>query len=533
MGIVQRFAPYRLFHLLGASRQIGSVCSASAISLLSEGHPVGVDPEETPDAKLIILWGQNVLSTCHHQWHFIEEARKAGAKLVAIDPCRTRTARQCDVHLAPLPGTDAVLAAAIGRHLLASGRVDLELAEMCVEDLDAYRAAVAPWDFEAAAHATGLSAKEIAQIAEDFVSASPVLIRAGVAPQQTQMGEAFVRGLSALAILGGHWRHKGGGLSILSFPELYDGRAGRPDLIKGKPRSLDMARLGETLEEASPPVMGLMIWSANPAVTQIDAPRVKRGLMREDLFTVVADHFLTDTALYADIVLPATTQLEHFDIQGAWGHHYVLANMPAISPQGEARSSGAIMRGLADKMGLDHPALKESDEEIAAAALPEGWLLEELKAAGWRKSPSPRPAIAPREKKLKLSDGPILAPERNGALQLLSPKSHYFLNSTFANMPRHQMSQGEPAIMVNANDAKNMGHDNDSTVRVVSDHGVLKLKLHVSDALRPSVALLEGKWWEFEKPTAAMNLVTSSSWSSGGQPAYNDVFVTVEAILSL
>jgi anaerobic selenocysteine-containing dehydrogenase len=351
-----------------------------------------------------------------------------------------------------------------------------------------------------------------------------------VAPQQAVNGEAFVRGLSALAILGGHWRQTGGGLSILSFPELYDGRAGRPDLITGNPRALDMARLGETLETAAPPVMGLMVWSANPAATQIDAPRVKRGLMREDLFTVVADHFLTDTARHADIVLPATTQFEHFDVQGAWGHHYVLANNPAIAPAGEARSSGAIMRGLAAAMGLDHPALKESDEAIAAAALPDGGSLAELKAAGWRKSPTPRPPIAPREKKLRLSDGPIVAPGRNGPLQLLTPKSHYFLNSTFANMARHQTAQGEPAILVNSTDAARMGVAGASMVRVVSDHGSLQLQLQVSDAVRPGVAVLEGKWWEHEKPEAAMNLVTPSLWSPGGQPAYNEVFVTLEAM---
>ena len=385
MGVVQRYAPLRMFHALGASRMHGGVCAASASALSAEGHPIGIDPEETGDAELVILWGQNVLSTCHHQWHFIEEARKQrGARVIAIDPRSTRTARQCDEHLAIRPGTDAVLAAAIGRILLTQNLADLELAALWVGDLDAYRAAVAPWTVDRAAEATGLAAEAIEKLAQDFARARPAQIRAGVAPQQTVNGEAFVRGLSALAILGGHWRLRGGGLSILSSAALDEVRAGRPDLIAGNPRSLDMARLGELLEGSAepPPIKGLMVWSANPAITQIDGARVRRGLLRDDLFTVVHEHFLTDTARLADIVLPATTQFEHFDVQGAWGHHYVAVNQPAIAPVGEARSGGAVMRGLAHALGLNHPALQESDEEIALSCLPEGWTMEALKAVG-------------------------------------------------------------------------------------------------------------------------------------------------------
>ena len=530
-GVVQRQALYRIFHALGASRQAGGVCAVSAVALLMEGHPIGIDPEETPDAKLVILWGQNVLSTCHHQWHFIAEARKRGAKIIAIDPCVTRTTKQCDMHLAPRPGTDPVLAAAIGRHLLESGRADLELAALWVEDLESYRQAVDPWSFERAAAVTGIPVEQIAAFAEAFASAGPALIRAGVAPQQAQNGEDFVRGLSALAILSGHWRQRGGGLSILSFPELYDSRAKRLDLLTGNPRSLDIAKLGEHLELASPPVMGLMVWSANPALTNIDGPRVKRGLMRDDLFTVVIDHFLTDTARHADIVLPATTQFEHVDIQGGWGHHYVMANHPAIPPQGEARSSGAIMRGLAAKLGLDHPAFRESDEEIATSALPEGWKLSDLMEHGWRKSSAPRPAIAALAKKLKITGGAIAAPDRPSTdyLQLLNPKSHYFLNSTFANMPRHQAQQGPPVVTLHSQDAHVRGLTNGLPVTLRSGSAEIRVILAVSDAVRPGVATLEGKWWDGDETSAPMNRLSASRWSPAGQPAYNEVFVTVTA----
>jgi anaerobic selenocysteine-containing dehydrogenase len=528
-GVVQRLALNRIFHALGASRQTGAICSMSAAALMGEGHPIGVDPEETPEASLILLWGQNVLSTCHHQWHFIDEARKKGARVIAIDPCRTRTAKQCDVHLAPRPGSDPVLAAAIGRHLLKSGKADLALAEMWVGDLEAYSLRVAPWTFERAAEATGLAAGEIEALAHEFAEARTALIRGGIAPQQARNGEAFVRGLSALAILGGHWRRPGGGLSILSMPQLDESKADRADLISGTPRVLDIARLGEILERADPPVKGLMVWSANPAVTQIDGPRVKRGLMREDLFTVVIDHFLTDTARHADIVLPATTQFEHVDVQGAWGHHYVLANTPAIPPRGEARSSGAIMRGLAEKLGLDHPAFRQSDEEIAASVLPEGWSWPELAEAGWKKSPTPRPAIERRAVPLRIAGGPIEAPDDvgHGLLQLLTPKSHYFLNSTFANMPRHKQSQGVPAVTLCAADASRLALAEGQRVRLTAGSGTLDAVLRISDGLRPGLACFEGKWWEEPGTRQAMNALTPSRWSPAGQPAYNEVYVRV------
>ena len=219
-GAVQRQALLRIFHALGASRATGGVCAVSAVALLLEGHPIGVDPEETPEARLILLWGQNTLTTCHHQWHFISEARKLGAKVIAIDPIATRTAKQCDRHLAIRPGSDTILAAAIGRHLLTTRRADLELAALWVADLDDYRQTVEPWTFAAAAAATGLAVADIAELAESFAISKPALIRAGIGPQQSHNGEDVIRALSALAILGGHWRHRGGGLSILSMKRI-------------------------------------------------------------------------------------------------------------------------------------------------------------------------------------------------------------------------------------------------------------------------------------------------------------------------
>jgi len=533
MGLVQRFALQRIFNALGASKIVGDVCGASASVLLKEGHPGNVDPEETPDARLILLWGQNVLTTCHHQWHFIEQARACGAKVVSIDPQLSRTAKLSDWHLAPRPGSDAIIAAAIGRHLLSQGLADLELADLWVSDLENYRDMVEPWTFASAGAATGLSASQLEELAELFASARPALIRAGIAPQQTQAGEAFVRGLSAISILGGHWRTRGGGLSIFSFPDLDETSAHRPDLTKGAPRSLDIAKLAAILDPESPgvPVHGLMVWSANPALTQIDGPRLERGLSREDLFTVVFDHFMTDTARFADIVLPATTQFEHFDVQGAWGHHYVTVNRPAIPPRGEAKSAGELMRLLAPRLGLDHPAFRERDEEIAAGVLPAGWSFDELEEQNWRKSPSARPAILPLENRLRLADGPLIAPARqkSGEFQLLTPKSHYFLNSTFANMARHRKAQGLPTAIMNAADAEACAFTSGARVVIKGAAGKVEAHLKVSDTVRAGVILLEGKWWDGgSREAPSMNRLTPSLWSPGGQPAYNEAFVTIE-----
>jgi anaerobic selenocysteine-containing dehydrogenase len=530
MGVVQRLGLMRLFHALGASLPTGGVCAVSASALMREGYPIAVDPEDAANARLVLLWGQNVLTTAHHQWHFIEEARRRGAQLVTIDPRTTRTARASDQHVRIVPGSDAVLAAAMARVMITEGLADLEFAEKWSTDLDQYRMKVMEWTLTRAAVATGVAEEEIAALARAYGTARPALIRAGIAPMQTSQGESFVRGLSALAIIGGHWRHKGGGLSILSIPDLPEARAARPDLIANNPRSLDIAKLGAVLadEKLSPAVKGLMVWSANPAITQIDSDRVRRGLAREDLFTVVFDHFITDTGRYADIVLPATTQFEHFDIQGAWGHYYVSVNCPAVAPMGEARSGGAVMRALARRLCLDHPALKESDEEIAASALPAGWQMADLKATGWRKL---EPSINGPAQPLSLLGEPIalLPALPEGTLRLLTPKAHHFLNSTFANMSRHRQSQGRAVVEIHPDEASARSLNDGDIIFVRQGSRGMRVALKVTDSIRPGLAVLEGKWWGGEEEfTAQMNRLTTSRWSPQGQPAYNETHITIE-----
>lgn len=529
MGVVQRRALMRVFHALGASRFHGSVCGAAGNTLEEEGHPRGFDPEDQVHARFVLMWGSNLLSTAHHAFHFIEQARKMnGARIVAIDPIRTRTAKLCDEHVSIRPGTDAVLAAGMARVLLAEGLADVRYAESVVQDLDAFRASIEPWTPDRVEAETDVPAETVIRLARTFAAARPALIRCGVSPQQTVRGEETVRTLSALAILGGHWKAKGGGLFMEANPVLDELAAQRRDLRPSEGRSLDMARLGEHLtnSELEPPIRALVVWTMNPAVTQPDALAVRRGLERDDLFTVVIEHFMTDTARYADIVLPSTTQLEHFDILGSWGHHYISLNEPAVAPLGEALSHGEIARRLAARLGLRHPALRESDEDIGASALPPGITLETLREHGFVKSPPGPPRFAHPVRITGTVDSPPRPAQ--GLYQLLTPKSHYFLNSSFANMPRQRGAMGRPTLEMRPDDAARSGLADGDQVEIANDRATLRAWLKVSDVLHPGVVALPGKWWgDPSEASAVANLLTPGAWAPHGQPAYNDVFVEV------
>lgn len=525
MGVVQRRALRRIFHALGASRQTGSICGASGNVLEAEGTPRGFDPEEFVHSQLILLWGCNLLSTSHHTFAFMLEARQRhGARLIAIDPRRTITAARCDVHLPIRPGTDHLLALAVGHVLLEEGLADLAFASRAAVDLDQYCKEASRWSPAEASEVCGIPTQHIIDLAREFGRARPAVIRAGIAPQQTVTGEQFVRSLSALAVLAGHWQSPGGGLFIEANPVMNEAAAGLPALGPVT-RVLDMARLAEHLTDdvLDPPIHGLMIWCANPAVSQPDANRVRQGLSRDDLFLVVAEHFLTDTARFADIVLPSTTQLEHFDVQGAWGHHYISVNLPAIAPLGESKSHGEIMRLLAPRLGLRGPAFSQSDEEIAAAGLPDGVTLDDLKARGFVKSSPPRPVFGPNGSRVRIHETPARPEISYNGLQLLTPKAHQFLNSTFVNMPRQRTAEGRPTIQMHPADAALRALASGMQVRVHTKRGHVSVVLQVSADIREGTVALPGKWWHLESG----NLLTSALYSPGSQPAYNDTHVEV------
>lgn len=538
-GVLQRRALMRLFHALGASRLMGSLCAQSAIVTIADGHPMSFDPELIAESELILLWGSNLLSTAHHHWQPLAEARrKRGAKVIAIDPRRTRTAQKCDEHLQIRPGTDAILAAGIAKVLLDEGMADLDYARAAASDVEAYLAEIADWTPDRVAAVTGIAAADVVRIARLFGQARPGTIRAGVGPQQTIDGEIFMRSLSALAILSGHARQPGGGLFVFASPTLDDEAAERADLLPRQARSLDRARLGEILnsQDLDPPVKGLMVWGHNPLVNQLDIETVRRGLCRADLFTVVIEHCMTDSARHADILLPSTTQLEHFDIQGSWGHQYVGLNQPAIAPLGEAKPHTEILRLLARRMGLTEPALFEDDETIAKSSLPADFDWRALVAQGWLKAPPAADDPASNGARVTIASGlpgpgaarlPGAMPE--GRLRLMTAKGHYLLNSTFADMPRQGKQQGAASLEMHPSDAERLDLAEDSRVIAQNERGRITARLKVTDGVAPGVVIVEGKrWWaETAAEDSVTNRLAAPLWSARGQPAFNDVFVEV------
>ncbi len=527
MGAVQTFALERLFHALGASRQVGHICGGLIWEGLADMRLDGPnDPEDVAEARLVLVWGANPLSTAHHIWHFIQEARKRhGARVVVIDPRRTRSARAADEWLPIRIGSDVALALALGRTILEEGLEDSTFLAERAEGLEAYRRAAEPWTPERAAETCGIPAGRIRELARELAAARPAAIKTGVNFGAHSAGRETIRSVAALGVLCGHWGLPGGGVFAQSGPATNGRRASGIDRASPPGRPLHIGRLGETLTDAGldPPVRGLMVWGTNPVVVLPDAERVRRGLLREDLFTVVLEHFPTDTARLADLVLPSTTQLEHFDVHGSWGHHYVTLNRPAIEPRGESRNHGWVARELARRLGLP----EDSDEAIARDYLPDSVTLEELAERHWIKVERGRAA----PDGVRLDFEPRLPPGPTGSfpLTLISPKSHHTLNSSFMNQARQRAAEGRPTLEMSPADAGTRGLVDQAPVRVFNELGELHAWLRVTDDLVPGLVSLPGRWWREQMAAGVTNNVLVPGRFSGesGQPAYNECFVEV------
>ena len=527
MGMVQRLALMRLHNALGASQIHGDMCGAPGFALMSEDHPIGFDWPQVTNSELIVLWGANLLSTCHHHWHFVKLARRNGARVISIDPRVTRTTRQSDQHITLMPGSDAVLASGIIRQQLRDQLIDIEAIRHQANDFDEFMHQVESCTPRRVADECGVTPSVLQQLSDDIGRARPATVRCGIGPQQSVHGDALVRTLSALALVGGHAAHTGGGLYIGSFPDLDESRPAADQLGDGTRRSLDMTQLGPLLtsESLDPPIKALMCWNMNPAVVLPDARTVTTGLCREDLFTVVVEHFMTDTARYADVVLPSTTQLEHFDLLGAWGHTYATVNHRAITPRGESRSHGAIMRGLAARLCPEVAELAHSDEDIALSALPAEIDIAQLLASGYVNIPLQQPS--PQRGSLRLSS-PLVEQQCSTRFQLLTPKAHHFLNSSFANMRRHVRSQGGPDLEMHPLDAAELGLNHSDRVQVRNYNGHFHAHVACVPDMQRRVVAISGKWWASEiNAGGVLNNLTPARWSAVGQPAFNDTYVEV------
>ncbi len=574
----------RFFHALGASRLARTLCAEAGWQgyVYTIGATVGTPPEDFAYARLILLWGTNTLTSNMHLWPFILEARRQGARVVVIDPARTRTARQADEWLPIMPGTDAALALAMMHVIVRDGLWDEAYVSRYTLGFSHLRERLEAWPPERAAAITGLPAERIETLAREYATTRPAVIRINYGMQRHGGGGMAVRAIAMLPALVGAWRERGGGVLLSTSGAFPVNRQAlrRTDLQPHPTRLINAARLGDALSldahmraravmqgDPHPPVHALIVYNSNPAVTAPDQNAVLRGLAREDLFTVVLEHFITDTALYADIILPATTQVEHWDLHTAYGHYYLTLNRPAIAPVGESKPNTEIFRLLAQRLSLDHPALRDSDEDLIRQALSvkhpwmTGITYERLLDEGFVRLNLPDPFLPFAEGDFFTPSGkcefysaqaahdgydplPTFTPphetplpasaesSRASAQQplaLLSPSAHYYLNSNFANVPRLQRRQGEPYLLLHPEDAAARGIQDGDWVRVWNARGSLRLRARVRPDVRPGVCYTPSIWWRTQAADGqSVNVLTSQAEADmGGGATYYDVAVYV------
>lgn len=525
----------RFFGLLGASLLDRTICATAGTTALKVtlGKSLGFDPEAIVHARYIVAWGANMVSSNVHMWPFVEEARRRGARLVTVDPYRSRTAEHSDEHLAILPGTDAALALGVAHVILRDGLEDRDYLERHTQGFTAFAERAREWTPERTAKTAGLTAAQVESFARAYATTEPSAIRLNYGLNRHAGGGAAVRAIVCLPALTGAWRHRGGG-ALLSCSGTFPTNSAaleRPDFVKPGTRTLNMSQLGRILldPKLDPPVKALFVYNSNPGAVAPDQERVREGLAREDLFVAVHELFQTDTVDFADIVLPATTTLEHYDIHKAYGHLYISLSRPAIAPLGECKSNTEVFRLLAERMGLDHPALRDSDEEMARSAFDwshpnmAGIDFERLEregsvrlsvpedyapfAEGGFKTPSGKlemyaPSlegtgadplvgyVPPRE---NAESNPALA--KRYPLAFISPPAHHFLNSTFSAQPVFVRRESEPSLTIHPDDAARRGIRDGDVVRTFNDRGAFEAKARVSDAARKGVVVGLSIWW--------------------------------------
>ena len=570
MGMLQYMSmDRRFFNKLGASQLERTLCSSAGKAgiKVTLGGSYGMDPEHYQDSKLIIIWGSNPITSNLHFWSRAQEAKRRGAKLVAIDPYRSLTAEKCNQHIALLPGTDGALALGMMHVLVKENLIDRDYIEKYTLGFEQLSQRLLQYTPEWAANICGISVEEIAQLARDYGSVKPAAIRLNYGMQRHAGGGIAARTIACLPALTGAWRDPAGGLLLTTADNFnFDhAKLERPDLLPTpRPRVINHSRLGEALTAAEPPVRAVIVYNNNPVAVCPDSTKVVEGFAREDLFCVVMDSFLTDTADYADIVLPATTQLEHTDIHKAYGHLYVLANNPAIAPVGESLSNVEVFRRLAARMGFTEDCFRDSDDELARQTIGSGhanlagidW--ETLKKDGWQRLALPE-KFAPfarggfhtpsgkcefYSEALKAqgmdplpfynppaelpSSNPQLA--RRFPLSFLSPPVRNFLNSSFANLPRFRAAEGEPSLELHAEDAAARGIRDGDRVRVFNDRGSVTLKARVNGKPRRGVVVAPSLWWrKFSADGRNANQLTPQRTADlGGAATFYDCLVEVE-----
>ena len=578
----------RFFTRLGASELERTICSSAGEAGLESvmGVKLGTEPDQFVHSRYIIAWASNIHGNNVHLWPFIVEARRKGAKLVVIDPYRTRTAACADWYLPVNPGTDGALALAMMHVIIGEGLHDTDYVAKYTLGFDQLREKVKAYPPERAAQWTGISAEDIRKLAREYATTRPAVIRVNYGVQRSENGGMATRAISMLPCITGSLKEVGGGihLSTSGAFDLNKTALRRPDLKprdSKAPRVVNMVELGKALNTLSdPPLKALLVYGSNPAAVCPNHNEVVRGLKRPDLFTVVHEQFFTDTTDYADIVLPATTFFEHKDLQAAYGHYYLQMSDQAIAPLGECRSNVDLFRSLAVRMGFTEECFSESTDEMIDGALASSnpWLQgitrERLQREGHirlnfattESAPNPpraneaSPFLPFAQGNFRTASGkaelyseamkalglnPVAefippAESRNGTgiakypLELLARKADNFLNSTFSNLPSIQQMEDTDLLEINSADARARDIVDGSTVRVYNHRGEIFLKARVDGAVQPGVVSARLNWAKLSPGFRNINVLTSEKLSDLGNSAtFYSVLVEVESTSSV
>jgi len=578
------------FNRLGATVAEKTFCGSGSCTawLLTVGPTNGTDPMSFAESKYIIIWGCNSVSTNIHHWHVVKEAQRNGAKVVVIDPYRSRTAKEADWHLMPKPGTDGALAMALIHCIINGNLIDTDYVANHTVGFEQLRERAASFTPEYAEAICGIPAADIRMLAHEYATTRNAAIRPGVAVERSAGGAQALRAIFSLPALTGAWKDPGGGIyqmPLWEFPVLWN-RVCRPDFIPEGTRALNVLKLGAILNgEAgiNPGIHALMVYNANPVSNSTETESIKRGLARDDLFTVVSEHFITDTARYADILLPATMAAEHDDLMFSWGHFFFTLNEKAIEPPGETVSNAELFRRLAKTFGFTDPQFSMTEAELMEHYLDwtspklggidmtylrtHGFYRLNIGDAGTRTPHAegnfPTPSgkceffsetaatignfVAPPFRQMYEAKqggeaidplpGYVPAnerPETNPAqasrypLNIVSPKSHGFLNSQYANEPQKIGAQGEQSILINPADASSREILEGALVRVFNDRGTFQGHAKVTDDVPPGMIVASLGYWHSLNRGGAVNTVSSSTYGGmGHSPTFSDNLVQV------
>ena len=565
----------RFFHRLGASQLDRTICATAGgdaiVTVL--GKKLGTEPEQFRQSKLIIAWGANIHGNNVHLWPFIEEARREGAKLVVIDPYRTRTAKCADWYLPINPGTDVALALGMMHVIINENLYDTDYVAKYTLGFDQLRAKVQEYTPEKVSQWTGISVEDIVSLARQYATVRPAVIRVNYGLQRCENGGMAVRAITMLPCITGSWKEVGGGLQLSlsgAFPLNNDGLE-RMDLMRtalGRPaRIVNMSQLAMALKTMNdPPIKSLFVYNSNPAAVAPNHNEVVAQLKREDLFTVVHEQFLTDTTDYADIVLPATTFFEQKDLVKAYGHYYLQVSDQAIEPLGESMSNFDMFKKLGQRLGFEEECFRESEDDAIDAALDskhpwmEGMTRDRLKSeAQVRLNFGTDDAYLPfangnfftTSGKAELySEGlaqqgldPVasfVAPKesrnaQNGNsryhFELLGRKADNFLNSTFANLPKVRMMEDPSLLEINPADASAKGIRDGQSVRIFNDRGEVRLTAKLTDAVQPGVLGARLDWAKHSAEGVNINALTSERLTDIGRGAtFYSVLVDLDPV---